>query len=81
MSNAQPLPTSASDEPGIDEAEARDMALFLVRIFGDQAGDVATERAGKSEQQADWARVGVEVERLLADEAAAADDRPLRLFT
>ena len=81
MRNAQPLPTSASDETGIEEAEAREMALFLVRIFGDQAGEVAAERAGKSEQQADWARVGTEVERLLADEAAAADDRPLRLFT
>jgi hypothetical protein len=41
----------------------------------------SAERVGRSEQQADWARVGAEVERLLADEAAAADDRPLRLFT
>jgi hypothetical protein len=68
-------------ETGVDEAEARELALFLVRIFGDQAGNVAAERAGKSEQKDDWARVGTEVERLLADEEAAADDRPLRLFT
>ena len=81
MSNARPLPTPPSSETAVDEAEARELALFLVRIFGDQAGEVAAERAGKSEQKDDWARVGVEVERLLGDEAAAADDRPLRLFS
>ena len=81
MSNARPLPTPPASEPGVNEAEARELALFLVRIFGDQAGDVAAERAGKSEQKNDWARVGAEVERLLADDEAAADDRPLRLFT
>ncbi len=81
MSNAQPLPTPPSSDTGIDEAEAREMALFLVRIFGDEAAEVAAERAGKSDQKGDWARVGVEIEQLLADDEAAADNRPLRLFT
>ena len=35
----------------INEEEAREMALFLVRIFGDEAADVAAERSAKSDQK------------------------------
>ena len=64
----------------INEEEAREMALFLVRIFGDEAADVAAERSAKSDQKQEWARVGSEVEKLLQDEVARGDGRPLRLF-
>jgi hypothetical protein len=72
------MPNSASRE--ISEREASEMALFLVRIFGNDAAAVAAERSAKSDQKADWQRVGEEIEKLLLDEAARADQRPLRLF-
>jgi hypothetical protein len=65
----------------VDDREAREMALFLVRVFGEEAPDVAAERAGKSDQAEEWRRVGVEIERLLS--AAPIDEldrRPLRPF-
>jgi hypothetical protein len=64
----------------IDDREAREMAMFLVRIFGEEASDVVAERSQKSEQKEDWQRVGGEVEKLLDDDQLRDDPRPLRLF-
>ena len=75
----QPCKTARSGD--VDDREARDMALFLVRIFGDEAAEVAAERSEKSEQKDDWKRVGDQVEKLLVDDSAKSDPRPLRLFT
>lgn len=58
-------------EAAIDEQEARDMALFLVRIFGDEAAEVAADRAINSEQAADWRRVGHAVDDLLGEQETA----------
>jgi hypothetical protein len=77
LSMPKPVPLALAE---ISDREASEMALFLVRIFGDDAGTVAAERAAKSEQKADWRRVRKEVEKLLLDEAAASDEKPLRLF-
>ena len=75
------LPQSApAHTPAIDDREARDMALFLVRVFGDEASSVVAERTEKSPQKVDWERVGGEVQKLLLDEEARTDRRPLRLF-
>jgi len=56
------------------------MALFLVRVFGDDAAAVVAERSENSEQKADWRRVGGEVEKLLSDEVVRMDPQPLRLI-
>jgi hypothetical protein len=77
MSILQAMPPAVAE---LSDREAREMALFLVRIFGDDASTVAAERAAKSDQRADWQRVGGEVEKLLLDAVTRADDRPLRLF-
>lgn len=45
----------------------REIALFLVRIFGEEARDIVRDRACKSEQPAEWGRVMAEVDRLLSD--------------
>jgi len=77
MAITKPVPTPDGE---IDDREARDMALFLVRLFGDEASSVVAERSEKSEQKADWRRVGGEVEKLLVDDEARLDQRLLRLF-
>jgi hypothetical protein len=76
---AMPKPAPAAT-PAIDDREARDMALFLVRVFGDEASSVVAERTERSTQKVDWERVGGEIEKLLLDDEARADRRPLRLF-
>jgi hypothetical protein len=77
MATPTPAPTVPSE---IDDREARDMALFLVRVFGEEASSVVAERSVKSEQKADWQRVGAEVEKLLAGDSGSGDQRRLRLF-
>lgn len=44
-----------------------DIALFLVRIFGEEARDIARERAQESDQPGEWGRVMAEIDRLLSD--------------
>jgi hypothetical protein len=81
MSNHRQAERVTVQRDQIDDREAREMATFLVRIFGDEAPDVASERAEKSDQAQDWRRVEAEIERLLAE--ASTDEverRPLRLF-
>jgi hypothetical protein len=80
MSSRSTAPESPRDG-GVDEREAREMALFLVRVFGDEAAEVVAERSEKSEQRQDWQRVGGEVEKLLDEPGSRTDPRPLRLFT
>src|SRR5438105_2737539 len=82
-----PMPSSrtlsSAAEPraaGIDDREAGEMARFLVRIFGDEAASVAAERAVKSDQAADWERVGLAIAKLLAAEELSDEGGPLRLF-
>lgn len=77
MATPKPAATPAGE---IEDREARNMALFLVRVFGDEASAVVAERAAKSPQKLDWQRVGSEVEKLLRDAEARADRRTLRLF-
>jgi hypothetical protein len=77
MSMSMPAPATTE---AIDDREARDMALFLVRVFGDDAAAVVAERSENSEQKADWRRVGGEVEKLLSDEVVRMDPQPLRLI-
>jgi hypothetical protein len=76
----QTEPASEPRPRAIDDREAREMALFMVRIFGEEAAHVAAERAVKSEQGADWERVGIEIAKLLAADDFPDEGRPLRLF-
>ena len=73
---AAPAPQAA----GIDDREAREMALFLMRVFGDEAAAVAADRAVKSDQAADWERVGVEIAKLMAADDLPDDGPVLRPF-
>jgi hypothetical protein len=77
---AMPHPAPIVPDGQVEDHEARDMALFLVRIFGDEAASVAAERATKSTQRMDWQRVGRAIDKLLCDERTRADRSPLRLF-
>jgi hypothetical protein len=67
----RPLPDDPVSETDVDE-----IALFLVRIFGAEAAEVAAHRAEHSEQKGDWKRVGQSIETLL--ERAPARRRPRR---
>jgi hypothetical protein len=65
----------------LDAREVREMALFMVRVFDEEASEVAAQRARKSDQADDWRRVGAEIDRLIAE--APLDElapHPLPLF-
>src|SRR5262249_4305238 len=55
-----------ADEPAdeVGDDEIRRTALFLVRVFGMSAAEVAAERSHKSEQAGEWRRVALEFARL-----------------
>jgi hypothetical protein len=76
----------ASASPPEDAAEplgfvdVREAALFLVRIFGEEAREIAASRAELSDQGQEWRRVGQEVDDLLAPRAAEASAPKRRRF-
>jgi hypothetical protein len=51
----------------IEGLGAAEIALFLVRIFGAEAREIAEQRLHLSEQAAEWRLVALEIERLLSD--------------
>ena len=76
----QPTAAPAPRTGNIDDHEARQMALFLMRVFGEEAAAVAADRAVKSDQAADWERVGLEIAKLMAADDLPDDDAPIRPF-
>jgi len=50
-----------------------EIALFLIRVFGEEARDIARDRARASDQPGEWGMVMAEIDRLLGD---AAEKRP-----
>jgi hypothetical protein len=74
------MPGRSSKRPPPDVPASSDdveeIALFLVRIFGDDAREVAAHRAEHSDQAEDWKQVGQSIEALL--EGAPARRRPRR---
>lgn len=72
MSKTDPSTGAIQRGSAVDDREADEMALFLIRIFGEEAAEVATERAAKSDQAEEWRRVGLAIDRRLAD--ATLDD-------
>jgi hypothetical protein len=60
----EPAPSETA-APSLGLAEVEEAALFLVRIFGEEARDIAAHRAEASEQGGDWRRVGAKVDELL----------------
>jgi len=58
-------PVEAPDEGGLSFDDAEEAATFLVRIFGEEARELAAHRAEVSPQKADWAKVGQAVDQAL----------------
>jgi hypothetical protein len=61
-------PEDAAEPLGF--VDVREAALFLVRIFGEEAREIAASRAELSDQSQEWRRVGKEVNDLLEPPAA-----------
>jgi hypothetical protein len=78
MSRFRTVQEKSAPATRIGDSEAREMALFLVRVFGEEASEVAAERAIDSEQKQDWKRVAGEVEKLLDDSDALIEPDRLR---
>jgi hypothetical protein len=62
-SSQRPLSTERIGE--VDDGEIHRTALFLVRVFGAAAPEVAAERSRRSDQAEEWGRVAAAVHRLL----------------
>ena len=58
-------PAESPDEGGLSFDDAEEAATFLVRIFGEEAREIATLRAEVSKQKADWDKVGRAVDQVL----------------
>jgi hypothetical protein len=59
-----------------NDPEISRTALFLVRVFGRGAAEVAAERARRSDQAEDWQRVAIAVDRLLEEAPSDHLDPP-----
>src|SRR5690242_5605567 len=64
-----------SDGKGDVRCDVADVALFLVRIFGAEAREIAADRAKRSDQAEEWRRVLTAVESLLDGDAASSGRR------
>ena len=79
VAEATASPPEDAAEP-LGFADVREAALFLVRIFGEEAREIAASRAELSDQAKEWRRVGKEVDDLLAPRAPEAGTPKRRRF-
>jgi hypothetical protein len=64
----RPIEDDASDNPeedGLSLDDVDEAATFLVRIFGEEAREIAALRSEVSDQKGDWRRVGRAVDDML----------------
>jgi hypothetical protein len=58
----------------IEYRDAAEIAQFLLRIFGEEARDIAVSRMDKSEQSEDWRAVLSEIEARLDQRRVSSAD-------
>jgi hypothetical protein len=74
----QNAPDENADAGGLSFDDAGEAAQFLVRIFGEEARELAALRAQESSQDKEWRQVGAAVEEALR--ATPAPKRVRRRF-
>jgi hypothetical protein len=77
VAEAPASPRADAAEP-LGFGDIQEAAQFLIRIFGEEAREIAATRAELSDQAAEWRRVGKEIDALL--EPGADGNAPRRRF-